>query len=119
MIFDTESAIVSLFYINILRGRSSLLSGFDMSKVPGHLKCSLSGRILEDAVILPCCRKIVSDSAARMALLGANLQCPLCKRSGISLDEVYLNIQEYSLIVNRYYYTVMYLNLSLFFFFLF
>jgi hypothetical protein len=75
-------------YEILSRGRSSLLSRIDMNKVPETLRCAISGRILEDGVTLPCCRKNVSDSVARAELIASNLQCPLCNRQGISPDEV-------------------------------
>ena len=59
-----------------------------MTKLPTHLKCSLTGKILEDAVVLPCCGKAVSDLAIRSALIGNNLQCPLCSQRNVSPDEL-------------------------------
>ena len=69
-------------------GLTSALKGIDMSKLPTGLKCAITGKILEDAVRLPCCQRTVSDSVIRAALHSSNLQCPLCKKSNVSPDEV-------------------------------
>ena len=71
-------------------GLTTALSNIDMSKVPSQLKCAHTGKLLEDAVSLPCCNKIVSDGAIRAALLSSNLQCPLCSKKNVSPDELHL-----------------------------
>ena len=63
-------------------------SNVDLSRVPDHLKCPFSGKVLEDAVLLTCCKNIVSDSAIRKELLYSNLKCPLCETTNVSPDDV-------------------------------
>ena len=62
----------------VAEGGLANTKNIDMSKLPTALKCAVSGKILEDAVSLPCCRKTVSDSVIRAALVSTNMKCPLC-----------------------------------------
>ena len=69
-------------------GLANVLKNIDMSKLPTSLKCAVSGKILEDAVSLPCCRKTVSDSVIRAALVSTNMKCPLCHSTNVSVDDL-------------------------------
>ncbi|CAE7769776.1 unnamed protein product, partial [Symbiodinium sp. KB8] len=55
---------------------------------PAALKCAISGQLLLDAVLLPCCGKHVSDEAAREAIPANDLKCPLCGTAGLSVDNM-------------------------------
>eukprot|EP01034_Spumella_vulgaris_P035392 gene35392-43639_t len=65
-------------------GESQLTAGLDMSAVPEHLKCALSGAYLREAVSLPCCKKCVNDSEIRQQLVTSGLWCPLCSTPDVS-----------------------------------
>lgn len=65
-----------------------LNTNIDLSIVPSTLKCAFSNNLLKDAVSLPCCKKIVSDSVIRLELIRSSLLCPLCQTSGISPDSL-------------------------------
>ena len=69
-------------------GLANMLKNIDMSRLPSNLKCAVSGNILEDAVLLPCCRKTVSDGVIRAALVNSNMNCPLCHKANVSVDDL-------------------------------
>jgi hypothetical protein len=70
--------------------RDTQFSKLNLSEVPDHLKCSLTGALLTEAVELPCCKKIVNDSAIRESLMKSALKCPLCHTLNVSPDSVSL-----------------------------
>jgi hypothetical protein len=59
-----------------------------LSEVPTHLKCSLTGNLLTEAVEMPCCHKLVNDTIARETLLKSSLKCPFCSSYNVSPDSV-------------------------------
>ena len=69
-------------------GLANVMKNIDMSTLPSNLKCAVSGNILEDAVLLPCCRKTVSDGVIRAALVNSNMKCPLCHKTNVSVDDL-------------------------------
>ena len=69
-------------------GLANVLKNIDMSTLPSNLKCAVSGNIVEDAVLLPCCRKTVSDGVIRAALINSNMKCPLCHSTNVSVDDL-------------------------------
>lgn len=68
--------------------RDSQISKLNLSDVPVHLKCILSGTLLNEAVELPCCKKIVNDTIVRDHLLKSSHRCPLCATPNVSPDSV-------------------------------
>lgn len=74
---------------------------YSLSDVPANLKCALTGNLLREAVALPCCSKLVDDSAIRQKLLASSLTCPFCNTSGISPDMVRNNIFQVSVAQTR------------------
>lgn len=56
----------------------------DPTTLPDNFKCVLSDDLLREAVELPCCKKIVNDSAVRSTLMESTFTCPLCSTKDIS-----------------------------------
>ena len=58
----------------------------DPTTLPDKFKCDLSNDLLREAVELPCCKKVVNDSAVRSTLMESTFTCPLCSTQDISLE---------------------------------
>lgn len=59
-----------------------------LAQAPAHLKCPVSNKLLDNAVMLPCCHQSVDDERMRQVLINNEFVCPLCKASRITLDKV-------------------------------
>jgi len=60
----------------------------DVASVPKELLCELTGRLIRDAVVLPCCNKACSAEDIQEALVKSQFVCPLCQTKNISLDQL-------------------------------
>ncbi|ETV80069.1 hypothetical protein H257_06470 [Aphanomyces astaci] len=58
-------------------------SGLDQYRLvpPDHLACPICKRLMQDAVLIPCCHESACDGCIRDALISHNLTCPLCRKS--------------------------------------
>ena len=80
-ILSTESST----QLKQLTGASTSI---DLSSVSENLKCPLSGKLLTDAVELPCCGKACSAAAVHPLLVSSGLKCPICSTENVSPDNL-------------------------------
>lgn len=56
-----------------------------------HLACPLCKRLMNDAVLIPCCQESACDECVRSALIDHNLVCPLCSTPNMSPERLLPN----------------------------
>ena len=60
---------------------------------PGkHLLCSVSGELLNEAVMLPCCYRSCSKGKIAVALEQSKHVCPLCGTKNVTVDQCLPNV---------------------------
>jgi len=65
-------------------------TGISQDTVPKELTCPICKKLLNNAVIIPCCSETTCDDCIRSALLNDNFTCPLCS-SAVVPDQLIPN----------------------------
>uniref|UniRef100_K3X144 Uncharacterized protein n=1 Tax=Globisporangium ultimum (strain ATCC 200006 / CBS 805.95 / DAOM BR144) TaxID=431595 RepID=K3X144_GLOUD len=71
-------------------GGSATLDQF-IANPPDHLACPLCKRLMNDAVLIPCCQESACDECLRSALIEKKLTCPLCNTTNMSPEKLLPN----------------------------
>nr|CCA26296.1 conserved hypothetical protein [Albugo laibachii Nc14] len=58
---------------------------------PDHLACPICKRLMNDAVLIPCCSESACDECLRAALIDRNLVCVLCNAPNMSPEKLLPN----------------------------
>ncbi|GLE06685.1 hypothetical protein PINS_up016079 [Pythium insidiosum] len=62
-----------------------------ISNPPDHLACPLCKRLMNDAVLIPCCQESACEECLRSALIDRKLTCPLCSAPNMSPEKLLPN----------------------------